>query len=79
MAVDEKIFPKGCLLAYDDKGELSLAAKILIEKLRKDDWEGKGVEHPCYGCRISDCEVRVVKYHDEENRYIKPPKIWRGI
>ena len=74
MAIEEDIFPEDCWLAFLEDGSLSPAAKAFMHQQRLDEWQGKGAEHPCYGCKKDDCEVRAVEYHNDSNKYIVKPK-----
>ena len=72
--MDQSIYPKDCYAAYDSDGNFSIPAGAFLIHQLQENLKGNGEEHPCYGCSIDDCTVRVVKYHDEKNRYVTPPR-----
>lgn len=74
MSIDQTIFPNNCYLAFMDNGSLSPTAELFLKEQTLQDWEGMGAEHPCFGCRVDDCNSMVVKYHDGNHKYIPPPK-----
>ena len=73
MDIGEEIFPEGCGMAYKD-GKLSLTGEMFMLDQRRNDWEKKGVEHPCYSCIKKDCKARQIEYHAPGKMYIVRPE-----
>jgi len=72
--IGKEIFPEGCYIVYDSHGRLSEMAKMFLRGQTMADWTGHGAEHPCYGCRVDDCKVRQVEYHDNSGRFLVKQK-----
>ena len=66
------LFPESCPICYDGEGNTSYDARLIIDKAFEDESSGKQKESPCYSCikDPSQCNVRQIAFHDEDNRYL---------